>query len=260
MIIYFSGTGNTRYVAKSLANLLDEEVVPITEISADNLALSGKYLILSFPIYSWGVPPIMLNYIADLPESVIAEIKANDIPVLMVCTCGDEVAEAPEMFVTAWKKRGVDVKGMWSVIMPNNYVLLPGFDVDSDAVEQLKSDESEERLRVVADRILSKNWTIDVVRGGMMKLKSRVVYPLFKRWGINSKRWQVSQECVSCGRCVKACPVGNIKMIMGNPIWGTNCISCTACYHHCPSHAISYGKITERKGQYFCHLMPISKK
>ncbi|MCI7256823.1 MAG: ferredoxin, partial [Prevotella sp.] len=26
---------------------------------------------------------------------------------------------------------------------------------------------------------------------------------------------------------------------------------CLSCYHHCPHHAINYGNITKKRGQYF---------
>ena len=66
------------------------------------------------------------------------------------------------------------------------------------------------------------------------------------------KKWKFTDDCISCGKCEKICPVGNIKLHDGKPVWGKECISCVACYHICPKNAIQYGSFTKGKGQYFC--------
>lgn len=260
MIFYFSGTGNTRHVAESLANLTDDWTCLIPEAKEVDIEDADRRIVFCFPVYSWGVPPLVLNFIDSLSDSLVKKIRERQIPVVMVCTCGDEVAEAPEMFRNAWERHGISVRGIWDVIMPNDYVLLPGFNVDDAKTEQKKLDSSAARILAIAGKILAGEWETDVTRGSMPRLKSRVVYPLFKRWGINSKRWAVSHECVSCGRCAEVCPVHNITLVQGRPRWGSDCVSCTACYHHCPTHAIEYGKATVNKGQYFCRLRPLKKK
>lgn len=259
MLLYFSGTGNTKFVAQSLANLLGEECKFIPEADPDGLVSDGKHVIFCFPIYSWGVPPLVLDFIDQLPDSFIKSVKEQNIPVSMVCTCGDEVACAPEMFIDVWIRKGIEVRGIWNVIMPNNYVLLPGFSVDPTDVEQKKLEEAPQAVRAIADAIRDLKWETDVVRGSWPKFKTKFIYPLFKRWGMNPRKWKVSEECVHCGRCVAACPVGNMKMKSGSPYWGCNCVSCTSCYQHCPTHAISYQGFTKGKGQYYCRLHPLKK-
>lgn len=257
MIIYFSGTGNSAYVARSLANLLGEEVVFIPKSDSGSLQVSGERIIFCFPIYSWGVPPLVLDYIERLGDDFVNKVRTAALPVIMVCTCGDDVALAPEMFESAWRQRGVSPSAIWSVQMPNDYVLLPGFDVDSTEVEQQKLDESASRIREIASRIERSDFMVDVVRGKWTGLKSKIIYPLFRRWGISPRKWRATEECVHCGRCAAACPVENIRMVSGVPNWGSRCVSCTSCYHHCPAHAVEYGSATRSKGQYFCHLVPM---
>ena len=99
-------------------------------------------------------------------------------------TCGDEVAMSPEMLQDAFRRRDVEVRSIWSVIMPNNYVLLPGFDVDSKDLADKKLADAPLRLKEICRGIMQQRETIDVVRGSMAWLKSKTVYPLFKRWGI----------------------------------------------------------------------------
>lgn len=257
MILYFSGTGNSSYVGRSLGNILGEAQVFMPDVDCKRLVFEGQRLIMVFPVYSWGVPPYVMDFIRGLSVEFVNKLKDNRIPVVMVCTCGDETANTPEMFASVWNKRGVAVAGSWSVIMPNNYVLLPGFSTDPHDVEERKLCESSSRIREIAEKIKKENWETNVVRGSWPVFKTRVIYPLFRRWGIDSRRWKVSDKCVSCGRCATICPMQNIKLTSGKPRWSDLCASCTGCYHMCPSHAVSYGHITDGKRQYFCRLKPL---
>ncbi len=45
--------------------------------------------------------------------------------------------------------------------------------------------------------------------------------------------------CDGCGRCVSACPTGNIVLDEGFPVLGKDCIRCHACLHECPNDAIT---------------------
>lgn len=250
MIYYFSGTGNSEYVAQSLAKQLLEMPYFMNEKAPKDV--EGESVGIVFPIYSWGVPPNVEKFLLSLPASFWQRVNVEQIPVWAVMVCGDEVAMAPEMLKKILKKVGVTPESIWSVIMPNNYVILPGFDVDSKEVEERKLREAPARIREIAEGIKAHRSCVDVVRGGMPKMKTALVYPLFKRWGIFPKKWHSTDACVGCGICVKSCPQNNIRLdAERRPQWGSDCCSCLACYHSCPRHAVEYGKETRKKGQYF---------
>lgn len=262
MIFYFSGTGNSRYVAEGLASRLadDAAFIPETDATAVNFKadeglLNGE-LGFVFPVYSWGVPPVVEDFISNLSDAFAEDVRRRNVPVWMVCTCGDETGDTPEMFRNIMRKRGLGVKGIWSVITPNVYVLLPGFDVDPDDVRIRKINELEGRLESIAGQIQRGEWKEDVVYGSLPRLKTKLVYPLFKRWGMFPSKWRANDNCIHCGQCMESCPVGNISMKEGKPSWGKNCTSCVACYHTCPTHAIEYSGVTRHKGQYLPSLRP----
>lgn len=244
MIVYFSGTGNSRYVAELLAERLDDRCVPLAEISSHDLKIEGQVTGLVFPVYSWGVPPVVIDFITGAPDGVFpSEIWA-------VCTCGDEVARTPEMLSRVLESRGMSLKGIWSVIMPNNYVLLPGFGTDPVELERRKLAEAPDRVENIAGKIKNGLFETDVPRGSLPRLKSALVYPLFKKYGTTFGKWKVSDSCISCGLCRDVCPVGNISMCDGKPVWGERCTSCVACFHVCPRRAIDYSGYTKGKKQY----------
>lgn len=89
-----------------------------------------------------------------------------------------------------------------------------------------------------------------VTRGRFARLKTSVIYPSFKHNGVKPQRFVVSDACTGCGICMRTCPMYNISMKDGKPLWGNNCAMCLACYHRCPAHAVMYGHTTRHKGQY----------
>lgn len=251
MVYYYSGTGNSAYAARELARMTGERETPVSIPEAMRGSVleiyEGPCLGFVFPIYSWGVPPLVYEFLERLPSELF-----EGRYVWAVCTCGDEAGVAMRRFGKEIRKicgRVPDL--MASLRMPNNYVLLPGFDVDKPDVADAKLAAAPGRLRHIADMVMARSPEVyDVTEGSVPALRS-MVWPFFKRWGVNPRRWHVSGKCISCGRCVSICPSGNISIDGdGRPRWGDACLSCCACFHVCPQRAIDYGKATLGKGQY----------
>ena len=92
MIFWHSGTGNTLYVAEKLAELTAQPLGYISN-AQDYAASKGEKIIWVFPVYSWGIPPVVKKYI-KLAKAM------PDTEHYMVCTCGDDVGLTHEM----WRK------------------------------------------------------------------------------------------------------------------------------------------------------------
>lgn len=252
MILYFSAEGNSKAVADRLAETLNDKAVNILSISPEEVKMEGKSLGFVFPTYSWGTPPILLNYIKGLNEKFVNEVKSKNC--WIVATCGDEVALAPEMIKKVLASKSITLSGGWSIQMPNTYVLLPGFNVDTPEVEEEKIEKATVRIKEISEKIRDEKWEEDYFRGNMPWLKSKIVFPLFKYCGITPSKWKYLDSCIGCSKCAESCPKKNIRMeqtIFGlRPEWDKDCISCLSCYHICPKNAVQYGKATLKKGQY----------
>ena len=182
MIFYFTGTGNSLWVAKALSEALGEPLISI----ADELHKEKKDLIYQvrpdekilfvYPVHSWGPAVPVTRFISRLTLNGYA-----GQPVCSVSTCGDECGYTDRLIGKALGKRAISLTAAYSVIMPNNYILLPGFDVDDKEVEERKLQEAPVRVAGIIDAIREHRPDALYHTGSMPGLKSYWIYPLFAR-------------------------------------------------------------------------------
>ena len=255
MIFYFSATGNSRYVAERLAKALhDDTTVDLAYYLRSGEALppfeaaDGERVGFVFPVHSWGMP----KGLRQLVETIrINGYKRGDNYCYMVCTCGDDAGLTAKQWQKSVSRCGLHGDAAYSVFMPNTYVLLPGFDVDSPEATKRKLEASVGKVEEISGSILVGKKGDFTHHGSFSRLKSDVVYPVFMALMTDRPFRCDSSKCVACGKCAKVCPTGNIELRGGIPEWRNHrCINCVACYHYCPAGAISYGKMTHGKGHY----------
>ena len=153
-------------------------------------------------------------------------------------------------------KRGFKTASTFSVIMPNTYVCMKGFDVDSEELSTMKVNKAIARVDDIANMISTLKFDVDdVTRGKWAWIKTNIIYPYFVIFCMNPKKFYALPHCNHCGKCTKECPLGNIKLIDNKPVWGNNCALCLRCYHICPQHAVDYDNTTKGKGQYIFNFI-----
>ncbi|MCM1503870.1 MAG: EFR1 family ferrodoxin [Muribaculum sp.] len=254
MIFCFSGTGNSRHVARRLAELLGQEIVEMNHLTfaeAQAMPIADDLTIWAFPIHSWGLPDFVVKFIGRVGTECRMPCPGRHY---MVCTCGDDIGLAHKQWRRLMAQKGWNAMATYSVQMPNTYVLLPGFDVDSKKVVKEKLNACDSRVEAIAAKIAEGSMTDDVVDGMLPGLKSKLIYPLFMRRMISAKPFASDADrCVGCGRCASVCPLGNVVLDdERRPKWGGHCTLCLGCYHVCPTDAVGYGRQTRGKGRYFC--------
>lgn len=259
MIFYFSGTGNTRWVAENLARVTGERLLFIPdelaggdgkEKSACLYALSeGERVGFCFPVHGWQPPAIVRRFLSKLMIE-----NAEGHYVYAVCTCGDNIGEAMAIFERCLPE-SMQLASCFSVIMPESYVCLPFMYTDTKEREREKIVDAGKRMEIISEIVLNRCSGISMLtKGATPRLYSYVIGQYFNKRMITDKPFTVDADaCISCGRCEQVCPVGNIDLSGGYPAWkhDGSCTCCLACYHHCPKHAINYGKITRKRGQYY---------
>lgn len=257
MIFCFSGCGNTMYAARMLASSIGETIVRIGDETPSGFDISQqKRVIWMFPVHSWGVPPVVRRFI----RNVNLEKFSSGTPHFMVATCGDDCGLTHKMWRRDIMRRGWTARAAFTLTMPNTYVLLPGFDVDSPEVELSKMERVQGHVTAIAHAIKCNSRLDQVVAGRLPWLKTKIIYPLFMRFLTSPKPFHTLGSCTGCGACVRQCPMHNISLTPGNrPQWGVNCAACLGCYHVCPHHAVAYGRRTKGKGQWIAPGRPIER-
>ena len=260
MIFYFSGCGNSRHVAETLAAGLNDNLVFIPEAAREgryeySLA-EGESLGFVFPIYAWGPPKLVLDFLEKLqvPEPAVPEeprrVEGPNY-LYFACTCGDECGLVEDIFRKAVEQKGWKLHACISLQMPETYIGMPGFKLDTDENAQRKIAATDALLAEYIPKIQNKESFSKMTKGGAAWFKSRLINPGFSKMATNDKKYVATDACIHCGKCVEACPLKNVTLEDGRPKWNGNCTMCMSCYHHCPVNAIQYGKATVGKGQYY---------
>ena len=251
MIYYFSGTGNARWVARELAQRLSLAAKPIGEYLCTGMPFSlscgDEPVWLVFPVHSWGPAVSMLDFI----ERCRFEGYASQ-PFYAVCVCGDDCGRADKIVRKALRRKGVELTAAFSVQMPNNYILLPGFDVDSLSVERQKLQAAPQRVQAIVEAVQNGD-TRSLYHAGALPWLKSAVYPLFRRYARAHNTFYATDACTGCGRCAALCPAGVIEPTAPGepPRWKQKgCVQCLSCIHRCPFRAVEYGKISLKKGRY----------
>lgn len=249
MIFYFSGVGNSAWVATQLAEKLADKLVSIVDYTGQLIHIHEEERIgFVFPIYSWAPPKIMLDFIAQV------QLSHTPAYIYFVCTCGADTGKTPELFSSCIQTRGWKCQTGYSIAMPNTYVAFPGFGVDKDSIAQQKIYAAKERIDLIAKQIQSNiSNHYDCNEGGLANFKTYTINPLFCQHMLSAKPFFSTDACVGCGKCQETCPIHNITIENGHPSWGEHCTQCTACFHICPQNAIQYGRFTKGKKQYQLH-------
>ena len=252
MVFYFSGTGNSLWVAETVAESFSDKAIAISDYFDGDTATLPEFTLspeehigFVFPVYSWGIPPLVCKFIEQL------QIKSyTGQTIFGIFTCGDECGYTKEMFVKLIEDKGWKSHHIYSVQMPNNYIVFPGFGIDSKELEVSKTENAKQVLPRIIKAIHDDNPIDEYTKGGASYIKSRIIYPLFCRYAMSSRPFHTTDKCTDCGLCAKICPTNNIT-IANKPVWGKHCTQCLACIHRCPTKAIEYGKVTKNKGRYY---------
>lgn len=245
MILCFSGTGNSLMAANQLSSISGDKIVPLRKPLPSPITVPhGEDVIWIMPCHSWGMPKWVNKTIDTMQIDAGHECRHH-----LIVTCGDDIGLTHLQWRRKMRRKGWNAVGTYSLTMPNTYVLLPGFDVDSPKVAADKLAAMPQRIKDIWRGIRHGARVDDVHQGSIPWIKTRLIYPLFMRFLTSPRPFHALGGCIGCSACAKACPLGNISMNDKYPSWGNNCTLCLGCYHACPRHAVAYGKITGHKGQ-----------
>ena len=243
VIFYFSGTGNSKLVALDLCKYFEEAEVHNIGAYKGTLDDEVERIGFVFPVYFWGLPNIMKEFINKL------NIKGNPY-LFAIATCGEVPGASFKQINQKLKKKNKKLNSAYYIKMPNNYILM----YKPPKEEKLKKFMNEEKakvLRISNDVKEKRNMPYEksgiVVDGIFGSMLNNFVVSKYKS---KDKDFNVSEDCIGCSICEKVCNVNNITIVSGRPVWHHKCEFCLACLQYCPKKAINYKNETYNKERY----------
>lgn len=247
VIYFFSGTGNSLAVARSLAERLGEcRCEPIASLRKregpvrPNEARVG----IVFPVYYLGLPAIV--------SEVAGRLDLDDTRfVFAVCTLGGSggstaLHELDTVLRTGAGGRGLDAG--FPMRMPGNNILL--YDRVGEGTMKRTLEGAERRIEAIV-MALDRGLRTMPLHTPFHALLYRAFHPRFiARVHDADREFSCDDRCTACGTCAAACPVENILLENGRPTWLHHCEQCLACIQLCPVEAIQAGTKTKDRRRY----------
>lgn len=244
MILYFSGTENSEYIANNLRKILVDDAIDLFHFIKNGekqVFTSKKPFVLVCPTYSWRVPRFLSEYLQK------CEFKGTrDIYVVM--NYGDSFGNAIKYIKANTKKLGLNFKGLYGIKMPENYLML--FELDSNETNRKIVEAAKAEILKAGEYIKSGKEIPEKSVNLIGKIESGLVNSFFFKFITKDKKFYYTDKCIKCGFCAQVCVLNNISYKDGHPVWNGNCTHCCACISKCPVGAIEYGKKTVNKERY----------
>ena len=235
MIFYFTGTGNSLYAARQIAEEGEEVLsIPHEMRRAGELFYADDAVGIVYPVYGHDMPAMVKQFI---------ERAHLDTPYLyLIATYGCMHGNAVELAMEAMEDAGHEPSYISTLIMVDNW--LPSFDMNEQRANapQKHIDES---IAAIRSDVLARRKSIEPVSD-----EDRAVHEHFLSMGLRFEGEAVrdflhfdDSICTGCGICASVCPAECIALEEGIAIRhaesGFGCNACLACIHACPASAVS---------------------
>ena len=243
MLLYFSGTGNSRYVAKKIAEISGDEIISVNRRLKDNdfsPVKSERPLVFVGPVYAGRFPRVMDEFIRKTDFG--GTKKAY-----FIATCAATPWVTVQYAEKICAEKSFSLLGFNSVVMPQGYIAGGGTQPKEINDKILK--EAEPKIISIAETVRDEKPLPKEQPG--KAVMSKLINPIMYSVMISAKSFYATDKCAGCGKCAERCPLNNIKIENGKPVWGKNCTHCMACIAGCQNKAIEYGKKTVGKPRYY---------
>lgn len=243
LLIYYTGTFNTRYLTDMLKERLAREGVSVTAYEIDplkteKLDFAGYDLLgLGYPIYGFNAPWPFLKFIRaqTFPAGLKTFIYKNSGETY-------HANDASSVNVVRKLRRDhADIRNEYHFIMPYNI--------------HFRFEETLVREMLDIDGLLLDILTEEVLKDIPNIKKYRLIHRIitffvklqFIGGDVNSLFCRVKKDrCSGCGLCIRNCPMHNIKKNKkGQVRFGHKCLMCMRCSMNCPRDAVHAGLLDD---------------
>ena len=246
MIIYFSSTGNSQFVAEQIAAATNDKVISIRQVlngGEKNFTLAeNENFGVVLPTYFGGFPSVVKEFFEQIKINVEGENHYS----YFVATCGGGAGNINLEAEKNLQNFGLKLDAEFVIFMVDNWT--PFFDLtDKKYIEQAES-KVEPALKEIIEKI-SRQEKIKIP-ASISAEDAKKRYAIYENLRY-TKNFTVNEHCVGCGKCARQCPLKVIEIQNKKPVWiKEKCTLCFGCLHVCPKNAINFNNQTEGRGQY----------
>lgn len=254
LLLYYSGAGNTKYIANIIENKLIEQnnIVKskiITEKSINSLDNDFDILFLGFPIIFRDAPKLVYK--------IFEKLSGENRPIMVFVTKGLYSGNALQYIHKISLENNFIPIGFLDILMPGTDLLTYVIKANSFAEKiftKIHSPNINRKINVFISK-MDKNKSIKrIYTKWYTLLDNLIVKKLEIKADNDHKDWIgkfiVNKEnCIQCMKCINRCPRENIKLNNGI-VFGMDCDVCLFCINNCPKHVISINQKTNNKVKY----------
>ena len=234
--IYFSGTGNSKYVLEVFLREYDNGSV-LFSIEDKNLMEhinSHDEIVFSYPVQYSAVPKILSDFIHN--NCSMWQGKKVFIIATMALFSGDGAGVLGRLL----KQYGAKITGGLHLQMP-----------DSIADEKVLKRSIEKNIQLVKNANSKIVKAVAQIKNGKYPQEGLGVVSCLagflsqRLWfGYRTKRYSDklkvdANKCIGCSKCAKICPTENIIMTDNKAVGKDTCTVCYRCVNECPKQAIT---------------------
>lgn len=240
-LIYFSGTGNTKrtldYAKENIPfdfdvfDVMNEEIVDMENYD---------YLMVFYPIYGFNAPKPIIDYVKKIKKTKTKKVC------LVMKNSGEHLFwnnGSSLLLRRILKRRNIILESEYHYLMPYSFIFK-----HSDYMAYRMDCVAKELIKIDMNDFLNKKY---------VKIKRFFLDSLFafilriQWWGgrFNGRFYKIdNSKCIKCMKCVRSCPVHNIKYENEKFKFGKSCLMCQRCVMNCPKDAFkSLGFFTSWK-------------
>lgn len=224
-VLYFSSTGNCLYVAKRIGG--ERYSIP-NLVTRNQYSFEDDSIGIVIPVFGLCIPPYV--------EEFLKKMEVTCDYFFAIATYGTFPGAVCSLLNELCIKNGRKFDYINRLKMAQNCITFSDM-----AKQQGDSARQQKDIQRILDDIGEKKKFIcsdTIIKKVMTSVRQKnFEYPM----GVGiTEKVSINENCSGCGICEKICPMKNITLVDGRPVFGKNCSSCGGCMQNCPKIAIHH--------------------